>query len=143
MTTAGFEPATSNGEEQNDRAAAYRGRGAAAPWGVGNPHLVQHVRPFLVLVHLEADKIFVLKAQYVKNVFVPGEGSNLPTPSGDPRHAVSSVCSPCGDPLRMRRKRATKNPVLRTGLVNGAAGATRYRFRSLFGQGFSSKPWKR
>lgn len=37
MTKAGFEPATSNVEEQNDRAAAYCKLDATVPWGLLKP----------------------------------------------------------------------------------------------------------
>mgnify|MGYP000935749612 CR=1 FL=1 len=72
VTTAGFEPATSNVEEQNSCAAAYRVRNAAAPWGVetrirSDTFGLSPCLPFRA-------RCFVLKAQYVKNVSVPGEG---------------------------------------------------------------------
>ena len=55
-----------------DRAAAYRVRNAAAPWGVetrirSDTFGLSPCLPFRA-------RCFVLKAQYVKNVSVPGEG---------------------------------------------------------------------
>lgn len=78
---AGFEPATSNGEEQIDRAAAYRGRSLAA---VGRA--LRHHGAWETLIWSDTcglssclstvwrTRCFVLKAQYVKN-FISIRGS--------------------------------------------------------------------
>jgi hypothetical protein len=58
-------------EEQNDRAAAYRVRNAAVPWGAMRPSSGP-ARPVFPLCLPFRTRCFVLKAQYVKNVFVPG-----------------------------------------------------------------------
>lgn len=128
MTTAGFEPATSNGEEQNDRAAAYRGRSLPAVGRALRYHGALETLIWSDTCGLSScsstvrrTRSFVLKAQYVKNVFVPGEGSEpayrqagLPAPrygrgaithpeaSGPPtRHALLAVPHDPGIPATL------------------------------------------